>query len=311
MAQAQGSLSSAVHAVEGVPLPLAGSNSHHGDSNKIETGRENPLSICSSIAAPHSLRGIGANADASLSPKDNFVDDPGASALLLPSSAPRGVSVSPIGTPSFQNKYALKFLVRGGKAYLADYSDSGILFGDFAYAKLFSSLETARNLSNVFSCELVRVFICPDGTAKLALQNCAVNPLIERRRADIGASNNQAPDTKAGARAVESNPALNEDGAGAAGAVAIDNPPSFLPRTPIPSDAKQLFLQFVSRYLGVTVFAIQAGYKNTPDTYLFQGPHGTSMNIPTSVMLLDQASALAIIKEKLSEKQKAFGMGAA
>src|SRR5258705_4185257 len=111
MAQASGSLSSATHAVEGVPP--------------------------SSLAIPQR---------SSIAP---------IAVVLLPSSAPTGASLSPeTGAPSF-NKYALKFLVRGGKAYLADYFDSGILFGDFAAAKLFLSLQIATNLSLLFSCEVV------------------------------------------------------------------------------------------------------------------------------------------------------------
>jgi len=189
MAQASGSLPSASHAVEGVPL----------------------LSLAIPQRSP---------------------------IALLPSSAPTGASLSPeTGALSFRNKFALKFWVRGGRCYLADYSaDSGVLFGDFAYAKLFSSLEIARNLSNIFSCEVARVFICPDGTAKLALPR-------------------REPDASKGETENKINPAHREDCAGVERADgAVQTPPSFLITKPanrkrILEDGKALLSSFISTFL--------------------------------------------------------------
>jgi len=79
-----------------------------------------------------------------------------------------------------------------------------------------------------------------------------------------------------------------------------------LPSSTVPGDAKNLLLDFLSSYLGVNIFGVQAGFKNHPDCYLFEGPLGTTMAVPTNVMLLDQTSALAIIEEKISIKRKAF-----
>lgn len=77
---------------------------------------------------------------------------------------------------------------------------------------------------------------------------------------------------------------------------------------PLPStlQGKKLFLEFISAYLGVEVFGVQAGYKNIPDQFLFRGPNGTSMAIFVGVMLLDRKSALALIHKRIDEKQFAF-----
>ena len=75
------------------------------------------------------------------------------------------------------------------------------------------------------------------------------------------------------------------------------------------SDGKTLLFNFLSGYLGVSVFGVQPGYKHLPDVYLFTGPHGTTMSVPTSVMLLDRDAALSIVREKISQKLKAFGAG--
>src|SRR5260370_30596823 len=157
--------------------------------------------------------------------------------VLLPSSAPTGASLShETGAPSF-NKYALKFLVRGGKAYLADYSDLGILFGDFADAKLFLSLQIATNLSLLFSCEVVRVLIYPDGTTKLALMN-----------------DGRQPDASKGETENKINPAHCEDCAGVERADgAVQTPPSFLITKPangkrILQDAHALLHSFISTF---------------------------------------------------------------
>lgn len=103
----------------------------------------------------------------------------------------------------------------------------------------------------------------------------------------------------------------DSDAGAAAGARSEDRVSSAIPETTPPSDAKKLFFEFLSRYLGVIVFAIQPGFKNSPDTYLFRGPHGTSMNVPTSIMLLDQTTALQLIQERIVQKKKAFETGAA
>src|SRR5260370_548893 len=200
-----------------------------------------------------------------------------------------GASLSPeIGAPAPFSRFVIR-LANTPTTYLHRYDDAGSWPTiRLDQAKLFTSFDTARSIATLLHGDVRRVVV---------IGREILLALTDRRCATNGDNKNLASEPKqiASAERVEGE----------------EVPPSLIPRSPIPSDAKQLFLQFVSRYLGVSVFAIQAGYKNTPDTYLFQGPHGTSMNVPTSVMLLDQASALAIIKHKLSEKQKAFGMGAA
>lgn len=123
-----------------------------------------------------------------------------------------------------------------------------------------------------------------------------------------------APLSKNGGIPAQHNSAsVSEDDAGATGAASNNHdeqPSSVLPRTPIPSDGKKLFFEFLSRYLGVTVFGIQPGWANRhPDCYLFVGPYDTTMTVPTSVMLLDQDVARRVIEEKVSAKRKAFEKG--
>lgn len=136
-------------------------------------------------------------------------------------------------------------------------------------------------------------------------------PQVPPPQREHGPAASTDPQTSGTARLTGSS-VVGDSGAGVAEArSSADERASAFPQTPIVSDAKKLFLEFVSRYLGVKVFGIQAGFKNTPDTYLFEGPFGTSMHVPTSVMLLDQASAIAVIKEKLFAKREAFAKGAA
>jgi hypothetical protein len=82
-----------------------------------------------------------------------------------------------------------------------------------------------------------------------------------------------------------------------------------LPLTTPPSRSKELFLEFVSNFLGVRVFAIQPGYPpKHPDTYLFEGPHGTTMNVDVAVMLMERSAAVAFIQQRVADKKKAFGI---
>jgi hypothetical protein len=77
--------------------------------------------------------------------------------------------------------------------------------------------------------------------------------------------------------------------------------------SPLPSEGKKLFLEFISTYLGIPCFGIQAGAGKIPDSYLLVGPHGSTLAISTNVMLLPREDALAILKVKIQEKEKAFG----
>lgn len=81
---------------------------------------------------------------------------------------------------------------------------------------------------------------------------------------------------------------------------------SSIPETVPSSDGKKLLLDFLSKYLGVKVTGVQGGFGYAPDCFLFEGPYGTTLAIPVSITLEDQATARAVIQEKLLIKQKAF-----
>lgn len=244
-------------------------------------------------------------ASGSLSSASHVVEGvPLSSLAILPNNpiAPKtGASLSPeIGAPPIlRNKYALKFSVRGGKAYLSGYdADMGVLFGDFADAKLFS-LEAADVLSDLFHCEVVRVLIHSDGTKKLALMGEQ-----ERWCADTGAKNNSASETKADASAERA------DGDG-------EIPPSFLihampiGKTAQLEDGKRLLFHFIESFLGVRLFGIQSGFGVRPDSLLFIGPRGSTLAVPVDTLLEPRDIALEIVKEKIRRSGAAFENGAA
>jgi len=76
---------------------------------------------------------------------------------------------------------------------------------------------------------------------------------------------------------------------------------------------KELLLHFVGEWLGVHVIDIQAGFGSVPDSYLFDGPlyegegllngKPTTLAVPTSIMLLPQHQALAIVQSKLNQRK--------
>jgi hypothetical protein len=69
----------------------------------------------------------------------------------------------------------------------------------------------------------------------------------------------------------------------------------------------KLFLDLISGYLNIKIFAIQPGYKQIPDSFLYHGPHGTTMAVPVTVMLLPRHTALEIIAKKNTDKKRSFG----
>jgi hypothetical protein len=159
------------------------------------------------------------------------------------------------------------------------YDQGTLLTSHLRKAKLFPSYSVALQVSDLLGGIVQKVIPQEDGML-------------------VWASDNHAPVPKQDGAGATKKELANHNGDATA--------PSPLPHTPIASDAKKLFFEFLSRYLGVEIYAIQPGYGIVGDSYLFKGPHGTSMCVPTSVMLLHQPAALAVIQEKISAKRKEF-----
>jgi hypothetical protein len=79
------------------------------------------------------------------------------------------------------------------------------------------------------------------------------------------------------------------------------------PVRPVANEAREIFLEFVGKYLGgVKIIGVQPGFKHLPDSYLFNCPKGSTLSVPTNVMLLDRPAALAIVAEKLRASEARF-----
>src|SRR5713226_7578463 len=168
MTQASGILSSA-HADEGVP------QSHHGDSNKIETGAErHSLPNCSSIVVPQ--------------------HEPGDYSVTAKVATAAGVLTRGIGSPDSPAAPFSRFIVRlNPLVYLRSYDDDGSFpTTKLDQAKLFASLDTAQGIADLLHGDVRRVIV---NHREILLA------LTERRCADTGAKDNSAFDTKADASA--------------------------------------------------------------------------------------------------------------
>jgi hypothetical protein len=202
------------------------------------------------------------------------------------SPLPSGIPSSELSTP-LVSRFVIRFSHPRG--YLHSYLDAeGILTTpDLRDAKLFPDFTVARRVANLFHGEPVRVICTLDGRdVRAALINAVFETVLE------GGTSEEKQTTSRGADSGEEAPRTFF-------AVRLPEQPAI--------DGRTLFFNFLSDYLGVSVFGIQPGFKHLSDVYLFQGPHGTTMSVPTSVMLLDRDSALAIVREKIAQKIKAFG----
>jgi hypothetical protein len=174
--------------------------------------------------------------------------------------------------------------------YLNAYLDAeGLrLTDDLRDAKLFSNFTVARSAATLFHGDVKRVICTIDGRdVRAAIIESVFTDVLE------GGEPEEKPTSATVVR-----------GGGE------ETPRTFLavrlPDEP-PIEGRKLLFDFLSDFLGVPVFGVQPGFKHLSDVYLFQGPHGTTMSVPTNVMLLDRDVALSIIREKLAQKIKAFG----
>jgi hypothetical protein len=213
-----------------------------------------------------------------------------------PQNTPTAGGVSPTDAPPVP--LVSRFVVRFShpRSYLHSYLDAeGILATpDIREAKLFPNFTIARRIANLFYGEPARVICTLDGRdIRAALIETIFTTVLEG-----GATEGEQTTTSVG----KVRGASGEEAPRAA-FVATD-----LFARPA-SDGRKLLFNFLSDFLNVPVFGIQPGFKQHPDCYLFQGPHGSTLAVPTSVMLLDRESALAIVQKKIAEKIKAFGDG--
>lgn len=188
-----------------------------------------------------------------------------------------------------------RFVVRfAPRDYLRAYLDSeGIcLTADIRDAKLFKTFTIARRIATLFHGEAARVICTIDGRdVRVALIETIFETVLE------GGETDKKPTNVTGVRGVDS----GEDAPRTFFAVRAPDQPTL--------DGRTLLFNFLSDYLGVSVFGIQPGFKHLPDTYLFKGPFGSTAAVPTSIMLLDRDAALAIVREKINQKLKAFEGG--
>lgn len=228
--------------------------------------------------------------------------------FAVPQEGSRVPLPSSIEPASFQNKYVLKFRVRGGKAYLADYSmEMGVRFGVFEDAKWFSSLPTARRLSNLLNAEVVRVQISPNDPGKIAL----VPRLIPASNGN--GTRGREPDASHGVAENKINPAIETKAIAGANGGGSEDPPSFLIRAILTtksaqlSDGKKLLFNFISAFLNVECLSLQSSFGHGPDLLMFRCPlsHST-LAVSVDVMLQEQSVARNIVATKLEESKKRF-----
>jgi len=194
------------------------------------------------------------------------------------------VPIPPIGvSASFSSRFIVRLLNgRHLQVYLCAYTSNGIQRTfDIIRAKLFVDFGIASRIAALFSGEIVRVLT--DGKdVRLALLEPSLVPQgrqTEEKKKDV-------------------------EVLGAKGLPTIEDSGSPI----LYAKAKNLFFEFLSTYLGVEVFGIQPGFQ-CPDLYLFRGPFQTTLAVSTDILLLERPAALALIKEKITQKEKAFQGG--
>jgi hypothetical protein len=74
----------------------------------------------------------------------------------------------------------------------------------------------------------------------------------------------------------------------------------------VPPAAKQLFEDFLEQFLEIEFIGFQSGFGLRDDLILFYGPHGSSLSVPTKVMLLNRDEAVEQIRQKVLASEKAF-----
>jgi len=242
-----------------------------------------------------------------------------------PTKAGRSLARALPAAPLFR-RFVLRF--RDG-SFLHSYRDDGIrVVASLQKSKTF--INAPEVAANILGAEIIPILCRIDGKAKRAClrfpslavtatardkdgegekadqQACIKTEQVERNeRNEVNSSHGEASNTGTAER--------RRVGSIENGALELDRTRTRQQAKtlagPSTSEGKKLFFEFVSLYLGVDIFSVQPGYKNIPDQYLFRGPQNTTMAIGVDVMLLDRESALALIREKVAEKEKAFEKG--
>jgi len=206
-----------------------------------------------------------------------------------PASA--GASFPTIGSPLL-SRFTVRFESGPSTAFLRDYSEAGVSFtDDIQEAKLFKLSSSARFLADFFHAELVRVVTDARG------RNIRLAILEPRIPQEIGTANTR----------INAEPVVAESSSTTAGT----------PLAPLAaakyydSPAKQLFVDFLERYLEISFIGFQSGYtsskRTTPDLLLFRGPTGSTLAVPISIMLEgNRETALGLIRQKITEAEGKF-----
>jgi hypothetical protein len=80
---------------------------------------------------------------------------------------------------------------------------------------------------------------------------------------------------------------------------------TFVPSSP--KSARTIFIQFLQEFLCIDFRGFQSGFGKHPDLILFAAPSGSTLAVPTSVMLEPREQALEIIQEKIAANELRFG----
>jgi hypothetical protein len=72
------------------------------------------------------------------------------------------------------------------------------------------------------------------------------------------------------------------------------------------SPARQLFVDFLEDFLQISFVGFQSGFDMQPDLILFEGPCGSTLAVPASVMHEPRETARRIIQEKIAASDAAF-----
>jgi hypothetical protein len=313
MAQASGILSSAVHAVEGVPLVI--DSSHHGDSTKIETGarQEHPMPLGSSNVA-HVVS-------------------------LVVHNAPAGVSRGDLGAPAplsrLRKGYVLQFQ---NNLFLNGYRANGVwATATLSSAKVFWTPPTSA--ADLFCARILVVLVSNGGGLRRTILDVpreastgdyrrdygvakSASALKEasdddERREEQSATDSQGQEAKSNEASCHK--ASNDDGNDSGVRKCANNgdgvPPSFLIRTFLNTqraqleDGKKLVFAFIEAYLRIDLFGLQSGFGVRPDSLLFIGPRGNTLALPVSILLEPCDLAREIVQTKIRESTNAFGKG--
>jgi len=196
----------------------------------------------------------------------------------------------PIGAPV--SRFTVRFESGPFTAFLRDYSEAGVSFtDDLQEAKLFKLFSSASFLADFFHAELVRVVTDAGGrNVRLAILEPRIPQEIRTEKTGVSAS------------PVVAEPLSTTAGtplAPLAAAKYYDSP------------AKQLFVDFLERYLEISFIGFQSGYtstkRTTPDLLLFRGPIGSTLAVPISIMLEgNRETALGLIRQKIREAEEKF-----